>query len=173
VTLGGACSSNSTDTSANTAPKSSSLCAASTIFGAEVPTIPVANDQKSVELGVKFRSAQSGTISAIRFYRGVDSPSGFKVHLYSASGKRLATATVPSGQPGIPGWIEATLPSPVAIAADKTYVASYFTPVGQYGQQVGGLISAVTQWPLTALASGTSGGNGVYAYGSGRFPKST
>jgi hypothetical protein len=48
-------------------------------------------------------------------------------------------------------------------------VASYFTSTGHYADTSGGLASAVTNGPLTALAGG-----GVYAYGSGNaFPSNT
>ena len=52
------------------------------------------------------------------------------------------------------------------VTAGTTYVASYHTDAGHYAITPSGLASAVTNGPLTALASG-----GVYAYGSGeRLP---
>ena len=57
----------------------------------------------------------------------------------------------------------------MAVTAGTTYVASYFTSAGHYADTSGGLASAVTNGPLTALAGG-----GVYAYGSSStFPTST
>jgi len=57
----------------------------------------------------------------------------------------------------------------VAITANTTYVVSYHTDVGHYAFTQSGLSSAVTNGPLTALASG-----GVYAYGSANaFPSNT
>jgi hypothetical protein len=48
-------------------------------------------------------------------------------------------------------------------------VASYHTSTGHYAATPSGLASAVTNGPLTALASG-----GVYAYGSAAvFPSAT
>src|SRR6185312_5799104 len=47
-----------------------------------------------------------------------------------------------------------------------TYVASYFAPVGRYAVNEDYFASAgVTNGPLTALAAGVDGPNGVYAYG--------
>jgi len=57
----------------------------------------------------------------------------------------------------------------VTITAGTTYVASYYTGTGHYAATSGGLTSAVTNGPLTALAGG-----GVYAYGSGNaFPSNS
>ena len=67
------------------------------------------------------------------------------------------------------GWQELDFSSPVAVTAGTTYVASYFTSTGHYAATTGGLASAVTNGPLTALAGG-----GVYAYGSSStFPTDT
>ena len=60
----------------------------------------------------------------------------------------------------------------MAIAANTTYVASYYAPVGEYSAD-GGYFgsSGVDSPPLHALANGVDGGNGVYSYGpSGTFP---
>ena len=57
----------------------------------------------------------------------------------------------------------------MSITAGTTYVASYLTTTGHYAVTSGGLSSAVTNGPLTALANG-----GVYAYGSSTtFPTNT
>ena len=57
----------------------------------------------------------------------------------------------------------------MSVTAGTTYVASYHTTTGHYAVTSGGLGSAVTNGPLTALASG-----GVYAYGSSTtFPTNT
>ena len=79
----------------------------------------------------------------------------------------LATGTF-SGESGS-GWQELDFSSPVPVTAGTTYVASYHTDAGHYAITAGGLASAVTNGPLTALAGG-----GVYAYGSGNaFPSNT
>ena len=56
------------------------------------------------------------------------------------------------------------------IAPNTTYIASYYAPNGSYAHQTNGLNQAVTRGDLTALGGSTSGGNGVYLYGSGGFP---
>jgi hypothetical protein len=87
--------------------------------------------------------------------------------LWSSTGTLLATGTF-SGETAS-GWQELDFSSPVAVTAGTTYVVSYHTNTGHYAFTSGGLSSAVTNGPLTALASG-----GVYAYGSGNaFPSSS
>jgi VCBS repeat-containing protein len=66
-----------------------------------------------------------------------------------------------------------TLPTPVNIAANTTYVTSYHT-TGSYVATNNGFTTAITNGPLTGLANSTPGGNGVYSYGgsatAGIFP---
>jgi len=78
-----------------------------------------------------------------------------------------------SGETGS-GWQTATLPSPVQVTANTTYVASYHTATGFYSaNSPGGFASSVSRGPLTALADGVDGANGVYLYGGGGFPSNT
>ena len=142
------------------------------IFGNAVPTNAVEADYNAVTLGVKFWSSQAGTISAIRFYRGAKSPTGYVARLYSASGGLLGTVTL-STEPGpVPGWQTAILPTPISISANTTYVAAYYTPNGQYADGYYGLKTGIVSGSLNVPASSTVGGNGVYYYGLG-FPSST
>lgn len=142
------------------------------IFGNSVPASQAEiSDTAPVELGVKFRSSQSGYIKGIRFYRGIESTQSYTVSLYTASGKKLASATL-APQAGLgAGWREVRFATPIAINASKTYVASYHTKTGQYAFTSYGLSTAKKNANLTALASGSSGGNGVYRYGAaGQLP---
>jgi hypothetical protein len=65
--------------------------------------------------------------------------------------------------------------TPVAIAANTTYVASYFAPNGHYSGNLDFFAGqGVDNVPLHALADGVSGGNGVFGYGaSSVFPANT
>lgn len=152
-----------------TAPASSSISVwNNSVTGGE----PTVSDNSAVELGVKFRSTVSGTVTGIRFYKRSQQPDGatYTGRLWTASGTLLATCiftTITSS-----GWQEALFSSPVSIMANTTYVASYHAPNGQYAYtEFGFTTSGVTNGPLTALQSGVSGTNGVYKYGSsGTFP---
>ena len=61
------------------------------------------------------------------------------------------------------------------VTAGTTYVASYYAPSGHYSVNESYFASAATtNGPLTALANGTDGANGVYRYGSSSvFPNSS
>jgi phosphodiesterase/alkaline phosphatase D-like protein len=126
-------------------------------------------DTQAVELGVKFRADVNGLITAIRFYKGSANTGTHVAHLWRADGPLLATATF-TGE-SASGWQQVQLGTPVAIVAGTTYVASYHAPNGGYAVSRPGFVTEVASAPLRALASGTSLGNGVYAYGpSGTFP---
>ena len=131
------------------------------------PAVVDAGADSPVELGVKFRSDVAGTITAIRFYKAAANTGPHQVSLWNTSGTRLGTATVNLGAAA--GWQEVPLATPVAIAANTTYVASYFCPNGHYSGTLNYFATAVDTPPLHALAS--SAGNGVFAYGaSSLFP---
>ncbi len=143
------------------------------IFGNAAPNNPVEADNAAVTLGVKFWSSQSGAVSAIRFYRGAASPNGYVAFLYSATGGQLLGSVTMSKESGpVPGWQVATFATPIPITPNTTYIAAYYAPTGRYPDVYYGLTKGVTTGPLTAPASSTVGGNGVYYYGRG-FPRST
>jgi hypothetical protein len=130
-------------------------------------------DTSSVELGVKFRAATSGFVTGIRFYKAATSTGTHVGTLWTGTGTKLGTVTF-IGETAS-GWQQATFASPIAVTANTTYVASYFTP-SRYSVSGAYFASAPTvRGPLTALQNGTDGGNGVYRYGStaGSFPNNT
>ena len=94
------------------------------------PAIPAATDSSSVELGVKFKSDTAGYITGIRFYKGTGNTGTHLGNLWDSSGHRLATATFASESSS--GWQQVNFATPVAIAANTVYVASYFAPAGHY-----------------------------------------
>jgi len=129
------------------------------------------NDPKPVELGVKFSVARAGSIIGIRFYKGPQNNGTHTAELWDASGNKLASATFANETAS--GWQAVTFASPIAIAANTTYVASYHSN-GFYSADGNFFATAYVNAPLTAPASASIGGNGVYAYGSSAsFPSST
>jgi len=144
-----------------------------TIFSSSsVPGMADANDSASVELGVKFRASTPGFVSAVRFYKGTLNTGTHIGNLWTGAGSLLATATFANETAS--GWQQVNFATPVAISANTTYVASYFAPKGEYSFDSNFFTSGVTNGPLTALANGADGGNGVFNYSSASsFPTQT
>ncbi|WP_323014541.1 DUF4082 domain-containing protein, partial [Devosia sp.] len=135
-----------------------------TLFAADfTPATVTVNDGNAVELGMKFTSSQAGTISGIRFYKGPQNTGPHTGTLWSTTGVNLGTLTFTNETAS--GWQTATFQTPIAIAADTTYIVSYHTN-GYYSASAGGFNSAITSGPLTGLSSASGSGNGVFAYGS-------
>jgi hypothetical protein len=109
------------------------------------------------------QSSEAGFITGVRFYKDDASPA-HTVNLWDATGSLLATAVTTTETSS--GWQTASFAQSVAIAANTTYVASYFMPGGNFALDRPGFASAVVNTPLEALSDSQSGGNGVYAYGS-------
>jgi hypothetical protein len=125
-----------------------------------------------VEVGVRFRSSVAGYVTGLRFYKGAGNTGTHVAHLWRADGTLLATATFTAET--ATGWQQVNF-APVAIAANTTYVASYYAPNGGYAH-TGGYFAAAgaASGPLEALSSPAAGGNGVYRYGSGGgFPQNS
>jgi YVTN family beta-propeller protein len=130
-------------------------------------------DGNSVNLGVKFTSTQAGFITGVRFYKGAGNTGTHIGALWSSTGTLLASATFTNET--ATGWQQVNFATPVAIAANTTYVASYLAPNGGYAVNGGFFASTgVTNAMLSAPATGVVGGNGVYRYGAGNlFPNAT
>jgi N,N-dimethylformamidase beta subunit-like protein/uncharacterized protein DUF4082/Big-like domain-containing protein len=143
-----------------------------TLFGATTPGVVAVADPNPVELGVKFQSSQAGTITALRFYKGAQNTGTHTATLWSSTGSMLTTTSF-TGE-SASGWQQVNLVTPVPITAGTLYVASYHT-AGNYSADSDYFDTvAHTSGPLTAPATGTVAGNGVYVYGAGGiFPTST
>jgi Domain of unknown function (DUF4082) len=95
-----------------------------TLFGTAAPTGYITDTSQKAELGIEFYSATAGTIAGVRFYKlSTDTSTSHTVHLWSAAGALLATASS-SGETAS-GWQSAAFATPVAITATTNYVASY------------------------------------------------
>ncbi len=133
------------------------------------PAVVEVNDAQAIEVGVRFRSSIDGYITGIRFYKGPSNTGTHIGNLWDNNGLLLGQATFANETAS--GWQTVSFASPVAVAANTTYMASYHSDVGFY--------SADTQYfattgfvnsPLRALADGEDGRNGVYVYGPVAFP---
>ncbi len=128
-------------------------------------TVPTAtlNDGTALEVGVKFRASTTGTITGIRFYKTTGNTGTHIGEMYSyPGGTRLAQATF-SGETAS-GWQTVLFSTPVSIAANTTYIASYWSGSGNYPSTSNFYGNPVINGPLTALADGTDGHNAVYSY---------
>jgi outer membrane biosynthesis protein TonB len=130
------------------------------------------NDGTPVELGVKFQASIPGSITGVRFYKTSLDAGTHTGSLWSASGNLLASAAFSNETAS--GWQQVNFSNPVAITPGTTYVASYHSSSGYYSEDTGYFNNALINGPLTAPASSSSGGNGVYVYGSGgTFPSTS
>jgi hypothetical protein len=137
-----------------------------------VPPNPSAPDAQSVELGVKFRTTSAGLIRSIRFYKGTTNTGPHTGSLWTTTGQLLATATFTNETAS--GWQQVDFSVPVPVSINTTYIASYFAPNGRYALSTFFFTSSVVNPPLTALADGLDGGNGVYKYSpTSAFPTDT
>jgi hypothetical protein len=130
-----------------------------------VPANPSSADTAAVNVGTKFRSDVAGSVTSIRFYKGAANTGVHIGSLWSSTGQLLAQATFTNETAS--GWQQADLSTPVAIAANTTYVVSYFAPNGGYASDRPFFNTAVNAPPLHALADGFDGVNGLYLYGAG------
>jgi methionine-rich copper-binding protein CopC len=142
------------------------------------PSVITVNDPNAVELGVAFESAVPGLVTGVRFYKGPQNTGTHIGNLWSVQDDGytlLATATFTNETAS--GWQTVTFSSPVEIAANTTYIASYHTNVGFYSVNPGYFsVSGVTNGPLQALPTNElddPGGNGLFAYGADQFPLHT
>jgi hypothetical protein len=166
------------DAASTTASKALSLTVSAasglTLWAAAtVPGLVDAGPDSAVELGVKFRSDVAGFAKGIRFYKAAANTGTHVGNLWSSTGTLLGTATFTSETAS--GWQVATFSTPIAIAPNAVYVASYHSNAGHYSADLSYFASkGVDSPPLHALANGVSGGNGVYAYGATtKFPDQT
>lgn len=125
------------------------------------PELAVSGDS-AVELGVRFTSGRSGTITALQFYRNSDQKTSYVGSLWSKTGARLATATFQKSS--VTGWQTAELSKPVAVRQGQTFVASYLASNGDYAATHGAFLHKYQANHFTVPAEG-----GVYRYGGG-FP---
>jgi hypothetical protein len=137
------------------------------------PLNSASSDGHSVEVGVRFRADVAGHIDGIRFYKGTGNNGTHVGNLWTTGGTLLARAYFTNETSS--GWQEVRFATPVSVAANTTYVASYFAPQGSYASDRSVFETAgIDSPPLHALRDGADGANGVYRYGSSSvFPTDT
>ena len=116
---------NSSGPSQPSAP-SSAITPENTLFDFATPATPDAGDGSGVELGVKFTSTSSGTITGLRFYKSAANTGTHVGTLWSSTGTVLATGTFSNETAS--GWQTLLFTTPVTVTAGTTYVAGYLRP---------------------------------------------
>jgi hypothetical protein len=137
-------------------------CPCSVFRTTDAPTGTLENDGRALQLGMKFRASVNGNVTGVRFYKQPGNSGTHKGQLYSRAGVLLAEATF--GNETTSGWQQVSFPTPVAIAANTTYVISMHSSAGFYSVSNTGFNQAIVNGPLTGLQKGTDGVNGVYRY---------
>ena len=97
---------------------------------------------------MKFRSDEDGFITALRFYKQPNNTARTSATSGRAPGQQLAEVQF-TGETAS-GWQEATLPVPVPITRDTTYITSYHSSQGQFGFNRGYFFAGVDRAPLHA-----------------------
>jgi len=148
-------------------------CPCSDWSSSTTPSQVDSGDATAGEYGVRFRADYDGYVTGIRFYKSSNNTGTHIGHLWSNAGTLLASTTFTNE--GSSGWQQVTFSNPVAITANTTYVASYFTPTGHYSDTAGYFAtSGADAPPLHFPADGIDGANGIYSYGpASTFPTST
>jgi hypothetical protein len=118
-----------------------------------------------VTLGMKFRSDVAGQVTGVRFWKSSAKDTGAHIGLlFTRTGTLLAQAKFMSETNA--GWQQVNFTSPVAIAANTTYVVAYLTMSGLSSSCCDFLTSGTDAPPLHALKSGVDGNNGLYTHGA-------
>jgi hypothetical protein len=139
--------------------------------GTAAPATANSGQAGPVELGVSFKSDTSGAVTGIRFYKSTANTGTHIGHLWSSSGALLASVTF-TGETAS-GWQQVNFSSPVAIAANTVYVASYETTVGFWSVSWQYFASSgFNNPPLHALQNGSGAPDGGWGT-AGTFPHSS
>ena len=118
---------------------------------------------------MKFKPGFDGSITALRFYKGIANTETIVLNLYSAAGALLATTNYTDATGTVTGFVEAPI-TPVAVTSGTLYMVSYYSALGNYVFTSNYMTIPRTNGLLTAVATGSPDGpNGMYKYSAG-FP---
>jgi hypothetical protein len=133
------------------------------VFTEQNPIDSTFNDSTgAIEVGAKFQSSVAGIITGMKFYKTTGNVGVHTGQLFDDSGKLLASELSQNETPI--GWQTVTFRSGVPIMANTTYIVAYYSSLGNYTSSNLGLVTAITNGPITLLADGTEGYNGIFKY---------
>src|SRR5262249_16230463 len=113
-----------------------------------------AADGVPYEIGMKFRVARAGQITAIRYWKAPGDTGTHIGHIWSATGGLLASVTF-SGETAS-GWQQQALTTPLAVDANTTYTVSV-NIITNYVSTVSGLASSIVNGDISSVADGANG----------------
>ncbi len=147
-------------------------CPCNSLFGSTAPANTTAfSDGSPLVLGMRFRVDQQGSVVGVRFYKTTNNTGVHTGMLYSNTGVLLSQVSFTNETSS--GWQEANFSTPVSIQPGVTYVIAYHSGSGFYSATNSDFTAAKINAPITGLANGTDGPNGVYRYSSTpAFPSS-
>ncbi|AFZ02039.1 N,N-dimethylformamidase beta subunit family domain-containing protein [Calothrix sp. PCC 6303] len=134
------------------------------LFTNQAPSIPNFTDNVPYELGMKFRAATGGQITAIRFWKAPSETGTHVGRIWTATGTPLGNVTFTNETAS--GWQNQLLSTPINIQANTTYIVSVNVNshyVATYDQ----LASPIVNGNLSSVADGS---NGVFNGTAGAFP---
>ncbi|MEH2191990.1 MAG: N,N-dimethylformamidase beta subunit family domain-containing protein [Nostoc sp.] len=134
------------------------------LFTNQVPSVPNKTDNVPYELGMEFRSATGGQITAIRFWKAASETGTHIGKIWNATGTLLGSVTF-TGETAS-GWQNQVLTTPVNIQANTTYVVSVNVKK-YYVFTNDALASSIVNGDLSSVADGS---NGVFNSTAGAFP---
>jgi hypothetical protein len=126
------------------------------------PTSAKYNDGQGITVGMKFQSSVNGYINGIRYYKAPGTTGTHTGTLWTSNGTRLAEIVFMNESAS--GWQQAIFNSQVAITANTTYLATYYSESGDYAATNPYFTQPVVNGPLRALAADEEGPNGIYLY---------
>lgn len=153
-----------TTTTTTTASGGASVFSSSAAPSGQNVYDPLIASNGGVELGVKFQSNVSGSISGVRFYKGTQNTGTHTGELWTSTGQLLATATFSNETAS--GWQQVNFSNAVSISANTTYIVSYHTNSASISYDAGTQASGFSNGTVKLLPNGADGGNSVYQYGS-------
>ncbi|PKQ31388.1 MAG: hypothetical protein CVT62_08315 [Actinobacteria bacterium HGW-Actinobacteria-2] len=116
------------------------------------PATAAVSSGKTANIGVRFSTATSGVITAVKFYRGPRQTKAYVASIWSSKSKRLAKVTFRALT--TVGWQTATLRKPVTVKSKTAYFVSYLATGGHYPVTKGAFSRSVSRDGITVAKSG-------------------
>lgn len=121
------------------------------------------NNIQGIEVGVRFKTAVSGYIKGLRFYKSSNDTGVHTGSLWDFTGNLLTRVTFSNET--TTGWQEVFFATPVAVTANTVYVASYHSPTGYYSETNPYFTQDKVTGPLTAIRDNDpTMSNGIYKF---------